>query len=69
MKGTIASRIKRTRESHGLSALDLDKRAKLTPGHVSKIESGERENPTIRTIAVLAIALQVSIGWLVSGEA
>ncbi len=64
----LGSRVKKCRKKLGISTLELDYRAGLCRGHVSKIESGERISPGIRTIASLAIALGVSIGWLATGK-
>jgi transcriptional regulator with XRE-family HTH domain len=59
--------LRKAREKAGMSCLALDKAAGLSPGHVGKIESGERQNPGIRTVSVLAFALKVSIAWLAMG--
>ncbi len=67
-KYELAYRVKSSREKLGVSALELDRRSGLVPGHVSKIESGYVSSPGIRVISVIAIALCVDIGWLATGK-
>ena len=42
----------------------LARRAGITQGHLSKIESGERPNPSVATLKRLARALGASVGEL-----
>jgi transcriptional regulator with XRE-family HTH domain len=63
----IAKRLRLARESVGISARECDRRAGLTEGHTSLVETGTRgiEAPTA---AKLAVALGVSLDWLVLGR-
>jgi len=64
----LADRMREARERTGLSARALDKKADITPGHTTAIESGGRANPAAETLRKLAAALGVSIDWLMTGE-
>jgi transcriptional regulator with XRE-family HTH domain len=46
----------------------LARRAGITQGHLSKIESGERPNPSVTTLKRLARALDVSVATLLSAD-
>lgn len=48
---------------HALAVL-----AKLAPGHVRLIESGQRTNVGVETLAPIADVLGVSLDWLVFGR-
>ncbi len=63
----IASRLRTARDNIGISARELDRRAGLTQGHTSLIETGERSIEA-GTAAKLATALGVSLDWLVLGR-
>lgn len=63
----IADRLKLARSRLGISARELDRRAGLTQGHTSLIETGERSIEAA-TAAKLATALGVSLDWLVMGR-
>lgn len=63
----VAPRIKAARESLGISARELDRRASLREGHTSIIESRDRDIET-ETAAKIATALGVSLDWLITGN-
>ncbi len=65
---TLPERLKWARELMGLSARDLDKLAKITPGHTASVEIGRRKSPSAETARALARALGVSLDWLVDGN-
>lgn len=63
----VAERLKRTRRSLGLTLRDIGTAAGISAQGVLLIEKGE-SNPVISTIEQLAVALDVSPGWLAFGE-
>ncbi len=63
---TFAANLRRIREAQGLSQERLAHAANLNMTHVAKIERTERE-PGVRTIAKLAVALQISAADLFDG--
>jgi transcriptional regulator with XRE-family HTH domain len=65
---TVSERLRESRERHGLSAKALDVKAGLTKGHTSLIESGRRTKLAAETAQKLAVALGVSLDWLLGGE-
>ena len=64
----FASRLRSARSRLDISARELDRRAGLTEGHTSLMESGKRERLEAATAAKLAQALGVTLDWLVIGE-
>lgn len=62
----MGQRLREAREAIGISARELDRRAGLTEGHTSLLEGGR--NMEVGTAAKLAIALGVSLDWLVFGD-
>lgn len=62
----FATNLRRLRKARGLSQERLAHVADLNMTHVAKIERTERE-PGVRTIAKLAVALQVSAADLFEG--
>ncbi len=52
------------REKHGWSCAEVDRKAGLSVGHTARIEAGGT-NVTQTTLAKVAKALGVSVGWLV----
>jgi transcriptional regulator with XRE-family HTH domain len=62
----FAANLRRIRVERGLSQERLAHAADLNMTHVAKIERSERE-PGVRTIAKLAVALQVSTADLFEG--
>ena len=61
----IAERVKNARTAQGLSMSELARRAGVSTGVISRIESiGLRANPSINTVYTLARILSVSVDWL-----
>ena len=62
----IGNRIKKLRESKGLSQVDLvgNMEGEIDPTNISRIESG-RTNPTIFTLYRIAEALEVELKELI----
>jgi transcriptional regulator with XRE-family HTH domain len=66
---TLATTLFNLRQREGLTQLDLARRTRgVTPATISRIESGQIENPQRETLVQLAEALGVSVGVLL-GEA
>lgn len=63
---SIGDRVRAAREAAHISARALDRKAGLTEGHTSLIEAGR--NLEVGTAAKLAVALGVSLDWLVFGS-
>jgi transcriptional regulator with XRE-family HTH domain len=61
---TLGSKIKRLREAKDWSQSDLTRAAGLTHGLVSRLEDGTG-NPSLKTLAAIAKALDVTISELV----
>ena len=57
----IARNIKRLRKEKGFSQDRLSKEADVTYHTIAKLESGENENPTVKTLQKIALALNVNI--------
>jgi DNA-binding XRE family transcriptional regulator len=53
----IAAMLRAARESAGLSLADMAERTGMTKPALSRLETGERENPTIATLGRYAAAL------------
>lgn len=64
----IGDNIKRIRKQSGLSQQDLAERCGISKSQLSRMESGEQENPLIKTIIPIATALGVSLDEIVFGE-
>lgn len=56
----MAERVYKIRTKQGLTAKELDRKADLSPGHVTAIENGMIRNPSTDTVVKLARALGVS---------
>jgi len=68
---TVKDRVRVAREARGWSKNELEKRAKVAVGYISRLEAGERGQTrgiTDSTLEKLATALGVSSEWLRSGE-
>jgi transcriptional regulator with XRE-family HTH domain len=66
---TLGQRLEWARKVAKLSQRGLARRAGLgSQRHVGLIESGERDNPELKTLQKVADTLGVSIGWLANGE-
>ena len=63
---SLSVRLQRARSLSGVSARALSRLAGLAEGHVSLIEA-DRPKVEARTAAKLALALGVTMEWLVSG--
>lgn len=57
--------IPKTRSKLGLSQSDLSKLTGIRVDMLSRIENGKQRNPTLRTLELLAHALQISVAELV----
>lgn len=67
---TLASRLTWARKHSGLKQRALARLAGLkSERHVGLLESGDRDNPELKTLQAIADVLGVSVGWLASGEA
>ncbi|MEY8416710.1 helix-turn-helix transcriptional regulator [Tissierella praeacuta] len=53
----VANRIKEERLKIGKSIYDMANETKLTPGYISNLERGERNNPSKETMEAIAKAL------------
>ena len=66
---TLAERLKWARNQARISQRALARAAQLkSERHVGQFESGERDNPELKTLQALADALGLSIGWLANGD-
>lgn len=66
---TLGQRLEWARKVAKLSQRGLARRAGLgSQRHVGLIESGERDNPELKTLQKVADTLGVSLGWLATGE-
>jgi len=63
----LAENIKKFRKKKGLSQDKLAKLADVTHTTLVKLESGANDNPTIKTLHKIAIALNVSVDTLIRG--
>lgn len=65
---TIGARIRHVRKQAGIGSKELDKKAKLTPGHTAMIEGREGGGIDATTALKIANALGVDLGWLITGK-
>ena len=63
---TFENRLRRARLIRGLSAAEFAAKVKKSRNSIYQWEGGR--NPTLRTIRVLASALDINIAWLIGGE-
>ncbi|MEP6934521.1 MAG: helix-turn-helix transcriptional regulator [Nitrospirota bacterium] len=56
--------MKRIRVARGLTQGELAKKARMTQGFISQVESGVRKNPGVLHVQRLAKALRVSVAEL-----
>lgn len=61
-------RLRAAREARGMLVTELNQRAGISDGSVSRLEMGDRPNVGIGTVEKLADALGVSIEWLWLGR-
>lgn len=64
----LSEKIKRYRESKGLSPADLARKSGTSPANISRYESGTVENPSAEVVAKIAKGLGVSPGELLGEE-
>jgi len=57
--------IQRNRQKLGLSQSDLSKLTGIRVDMLSRIENGKQLNPTLRTLELLANALEMSVAKLI----
>lgn len=63
----IGNKIRRLRQSRGISLNDLSKLSGVSKGALSKLESGA-SSPRVDTLAAIATALRLPVGDLLSGS-
>lgn len=68
-RGTLGSRIRRARERRGWSLQNLADASGIGKSVLSRLETGDREDPKISLVAEVAQALEVSLDELVLGRA
>lgn len=59
MNKDLGQLIKLRREEYGLSQACLAHRAKMSPSYLSKIENGERDNPSYIMMLEICVALDI----------
>lgn len=64
----IGDNIKRIRKQNNISQQELAERCGISKSQISRLESGEQENPQIQTIVAIATALSASLEEVVYGE-
>jgi len=62
---TIGARLRRERKKRGWTVRELARRAAVSPGTVSKLEGGTRLSPSMELGKRLAMALGVTLDYLV----
>lgn len=50
MADTLAARLRNTRRSRGLSQLEVCQETGLSVPHLSRLENGHDDNPTLKTL-------------------
>jgi len=68
MRTNIAERIRAIRTERGISATALSIRAGLSHAVVGHIEAGRTKDPGVGTLIALAVALEVPLDWLATGN-
>lgn len=58
-------RLKRLRTAHGMTQVDLAKRAQVTQGFIAQLEGGLKKDPSLATLRRLAKALRCRVSELV----
>ena len=64
----LGERIKQRREEKGLTAADLARRASLSKGYLSEIESGRAPRPSAEILYQIAVALGTTVADLLGKE-
>jgi transcriptional regulator with XRE-family HTH domain len=57
----LSRMLKTRREAKGLTQVELAKRARVTQTYIAKLESGDKQNPSLGTLQRLAKALGVPV--------
>jgi transcriptional regulator with XRE-family HTH domain len=68
MGAAVGREVRRFREARQMSVSELARRAGVSKGTLSKLEAGQG-NPTIETIAAIAVALRLTLGDLIPTSA
>ena len=68
MGAAVGKEIRRLREARRMSVSELARRADVSKGTLSRLEAGQG-NPTIETIASIAVALRLPLGDLIPTSA
>jgi transcriptional regulator with XRE-family HTH domain len=58
------ARLRAVRKQRGLSANDVERKAKVTARHIWRLEAGKRPNVAAVTLARIALAVDVDINYL-----
>ena len=58
--------ISKTREKRGMSQKKLSELTGIRPDIISRLENGKQMNPTLRTLELVAAALELKISDLVN---
>lgn len=64
----MGDNIRNAREAKGLSINALAKKCNISPGYLSDIEKGKKDNPSIDLLRSIAEVLETTIGKLVTGD-
>ena len=64
-ENSIGTRIFETREATGLSQRELAEQAGISQSIISKIETGEIQNPGTDVVQKIAKVLVVGVAWLI----
>lgn len=65
----IGRNVKRLMEPRGWQQADLARRCQVSEASISRIISGEQTNPTVRTLAAMAAALECPVSHLLAEPA
>lgn len=70
---TFAARLRHTRLQRGYGVRELERAlakqgTSLTASAISALENERNDNPGMKTVEALAVALSVDPGWLAFGE-
>lgn len=60
----LGRRVRNLREMRGLGLNELARAARVSPGYLSQLESGQRDNPSVDVLHRLAAALNVTVQYL-----
>jgi transcriptional regulator with XRE-family HTH domain len=58
------ARLRAVRKKKGLSAHDVERKARVTARHIWRLEAGKRPNVAAVTLARIALAVDVDINYL-----